>query len=172
MKNRVYIALMLAALCITVFSGCASEPAQIQPAAELPTEPEQVGVIFDHAYMRGNSTTLVDAKMNFGEGAVPEDQAPSHTMRVDAETFIENDSVPLAPAPETEQLLTKEEARDIALNHAGLAVSDVTALRVEFDRDDGRREYEVEFRNGFYEYDYEINALTGEIHKSEIEVAD
>ena len=110
--------------------------------------------------------------MNFGEGVVPEDQAPSHTMRVDADIVIENDSVPLASAPAAEQLLTKEEARDIALKHAGLAVTDVTALRVEFDRDDGRCEYEVEFRNGFYEYDYEINALTGEIHKSEIEVAD
>ena len=47
--------------------------------------------------------------------------------------------------------------------HAGLAAGDVYGLKTERDRDNGVTVYEVEFKAGGYEYDYEINASTGEI---------
>lgn len=59
--------------------------------------------------------------------------------------------------------LTADEAKAIALNHAGLTENQVTGLRAEYDVDDGIPEYEVEFRQGKTEYDYEIHAETGEI---------
>lgn len=68
-----------------------------------------------------------------------------------------------APAQSAEKRLTSEEVRDIALNHAGLSANDVKGLRVEFDYDDGRPEYDVDFRSGGYEYEYEIHAETGDI---------
>ena len=57
----------------------------------------------------------------------------------------------------------KARAKEIALDHAGLTYSDVSFVRVELDWDDGRPEYEVEFYAGNKEYDYDIDALTGEI---------
>ena len=36
-------------------------------------------------------------------------------------------------------------------------------LKAELDKEDGIMVYEVEFRYGHYEYDYEINAKTGAI---------
>ena len=54
-------------------------------------------------------------------------------------------------------------AKEIALNHAGLSSSAVTFVRSNLDWDDGRAEYEVEFYAGGKEYDYDIDALTGEI---------
>ena len=54
-------------------------------------------------------------------------------------------------------------AQSIALGHAGLAAGDVYGLKTERDRDNGVTVYEVEFKAGGYEYDYEINASTGEI---------
>lgn len=69
-------------------------------------------------------------------------------------------SVPTQPAAGK---LTADEAKDIALNHAGLTEDQVTGLRTEYDVDDGIPEYEVEFRRGKTEYDYEIHAETGEI---------
>ena len=54
-------------------------------------------------------------------------------------------------------------AKEIALNHAGVSASNATFLRVQMDRDNGRMEYEVEFWSGSTEYDYDIDALTGEI---------
>lgn len=51
-----------------------------------------------------------------------------------------------------------EAARAAALRHAGLSAQQVTQLEVEADSDDGRRVYEVEFRCGEKEYEYEIAA--------------
>ena len=56
-----------------------------------------------------------------------------------------------------------QQAKNIALNHAGLSQSDVTFVRAQLDYDDGRAEYEVEFWKDNTEYDYEIDAVTGAI---------
>ena len=60
--------------------------------------------------------------------------------------------------------VTEEQAREAALSHAGLTADQVTFVRSELDRDDGRLMYDVEFYTSDYkEYDYEIDAATGEI---------
>ena len=60
--------------------------------------------------------------------------------------------------------VTEEQARETALSHAGLTADQVTFVRSELDRDDGRLMYDVEFYTSDYkEYDYEIDASTGEI---------
>lgn len=58
-------------------------------------------------------------------------------------------------------------AKQAALNHAGLSAADVTFLEAEYDYDDGRMVYEVDFRSAGQEYEYEVDALTGEIIKYE-----
>ena len=60
--------------------------------------------------------------------------------------------------------VTEEQAREAALSHAGLTADQVTFVRSKLDRDDGRLMYDVEFYTSDYkEYDYEIDASTGEI---------
>lgn len=59
--------------------------------------------------------------------------------------------------------ITKEEARDVAINDAKLSLDNVTLIKVDFDYDNGIAVYEVEFINNNLEYDYEINAITKEI---------
>ena len=54
-------------------------------------------------------------------------------------------------------------AQSIALSAAGLTAGQVSRLRCHLERDDGRWEYQVEFRSGSMEYEYEIDALTGSI---------
>ena len=89
-------------------------------------------------------------------------------------TAIEEPAAPLAPVsqaitpapaaqPAQAQRITKEEAIAIALNDAGFTADQVTRLHAEFDYDDGRPEYDVDFRQGRYEYDYEIHAESGKI---------
>ena len=63
----------------------------------------------------------------------------------------------------TGSYIGESRAKEIALNHAGISASDATFLRVQKDWDNGRMEYEVEFWSGTTEYDYDIDALTGEI---------
>lgn len=70
-----------------------------------------------------------------------------------------------APAEpvQTARKITAEQAEAIALAHVGLGCADVTGLRTQYDLDDGVPEYEVEFRSGRLEYDFEIHAETGAI---------
>lgn len=62
-----------------------------------------------------------------------------------------------------------EKAVEIALADAGFAAADVTITGTEFDFDDGRAEYEIEFIMGDKEYQYEMDATTGDILGQEIE---
>ena len=56
-----------------------------------------------------------------------------------------------------------------ALKHAGLASNDVQVLKNKLDWDDGVQEYEIEFYSGNTEYDYTVNAQTGEIRSYDAE---
>ena len=59
--------------------------------------------------------------------------------------------------------ITEAEAQAIALEHAGLTEADISRLEVRKDFDDGRQEYDVEFHADRLEYEYEIDAVTGNI---------
>lgn len=66
--------------------------------------------------------------------------------------------------------LTRQEAIDIALKHAGFKRSEVINLTAELDQEMLRSEWEVEFNKDNFEYSYDINATTGEIIKSDKEL--
>ncbi len=68
--------------------------------------------------------------------------------------------------------ITEAKAKDIALKHANLTADKVTELEIELDTDDAVTHYDVDFKANGYEYDYEIQAETGEILKSEKEIDD
>ena len=79
---------------------------------------------------------------------------------------------PEAPAPEAPAYIGVEAAKEIALAHAGVALADVRFEEAEFDFDDGRAVYELDFRFGQYEFEYEIDALSGKILDFEKEIDD
>lgn len=56
-----------------------------------------------------------------------------------------------------------DRAKAIALEHAGISSSDAVFTKAKLDTDDGIRTYEIEFVSGDREYEYEINASTGEL---------
>lgn len=62
--------------------------------------------------------------------------------------------------------ITAERAQQIALAECP---SGSTVYKCQFDWDDGRAEYEVEIRNGWTEYDFEIDAVTGTILSRDID---
>ena len=65
--------------------------------------------------------------------------------------------------------LTTEEAQAIVLEHAGFPAEDVQWLRTEFEMDDRMPQYEVQFRQGSLEYEYEIHGETGEILSMDVD---
>ena len=68
--------------------------------------------------------------------------------------------------------LTVEQAKEIALEHAGVAAEDARWDEREYDIDNGQHLYELEFKAGGMEYSYDIDALSGEIKKAEKERID
>ena len=63
--------------------------------------------------------------------------------------------------------ISRDKAKSIALNDAGLKESKVRQLEVELDKEDNK--YEVDFEYNGKEYSYEINATTGKIIDKEVE---
>lgn len=88
-------------------------------------------------------------------------QSQAETQAVtDAPSDAVTETVTQAPS---DTKISEEKAKSIALEHAGFKESEVKFLHVELDYDDGVLRYEVDFRQGNYEYDYDIDANTGKI---------
>ncbi len=67
----------------------------------------------------------------------------------------------------------EEAAKEAALSHAGLESTDVLSMRVKRERDDGRMIYDVEFyTNSGGEYDYKIDAMSGDVLSYDYELDD
>ena len=67
------------------------------------------------------------------------------------------------PAPASAEEITVDQAKEIAITHAGIAAADANFLKTEKDTDDGVTQYEIEFIVGDMEYEYKIDAVSGEI---------
>ena len=65
--------------------------------------------------------------------------------------------------------ISADKAKAIAFGHAGVSAGQVRDLSVEYD-DDGV--YEIDFKVGNMEYDYEIGAVDGSIRKANVEQDD
>ncbi|MDR2356229.1 MAG: PepSY domain-containing protein [Clostridiales Family XIII bacterium] len=77
-------------------------------------------------------------------------------------------SQPAGPADAASSVdIGEAKAKEIALAHAGLKEADVVFVRVHSDYDNGRREYELSFYSGNVEYDYDIDAASGEIRSAD-----
>ena len=84
---------------------------------------------------------------------------PSETMK------------PTAPSGAVQDI-GHAKAKSIALNHAGVSENEAYDMEIELDDEDGTLVYEVEFKSGNMEYDYEIDAASGAIFKHEAEIDD
>lgn len=63
----------------------------------------------------------------------------------------------------------KENAKKFAFAEFGVSADDASLVKVEIDREDGRRVYEIEFFVGNVEYSCTIDAATGAVLEREVE---
>ncbi|MDE7207602.1 MAG: PepSY domain-containing protein, partial [Lachnospiraceae bacterium] len=66
-------------------------------------------------------------------------------------------------------LITKAEAKAVALRDAGVSEAEASALRARLEFDDGRFQYEVDFYNNGTTYEYSIQAKDGDIIARDVE---
>ena len=91
-------------------------------------------------------------------------KGPANVLAVPAEP-----PRPDPPVPSSAADIGPDRAAAIALADAGVARADAAGLRVKADSDDGVALYEVEFRAGGSEYEYDVRASDGAILKAERE---
>lgn len=96
---------------------------------------------------------------------LPKEALPAETAETsNTPDTSASDAVTLTVDTSSNELIGEEKAKEIALAHAGIAADNAKFVKSGLDRDDGRRVYDVEFYSEDYtEYDYDIDALTGEI---------
>ena len=115
----------------------------------------------------GRNGEEIEYKIDAYSGAVIE------TKREAADDDEASEARPAKPAqPGTAQDIGHAKAKSIALNHAGVDANTVYDMNIQLDVEDGTIIYEVEFKSGNREYDYEIDAATGAILHHETEIDD
>lgn len=69
------------------------------------------------------------------------------------------------------KFISKDKAKAVAFERAGVKAKDVTRLQIELDYDDDRRiwEYEIDFQVGKMKYEISVNAVIGTITAFEME---
>jgi len=65
--------------------------------------------------------------------------------------------------------VTEAQAIQTAMQHAGLSSSQITRQKCRLDYEHGRLVYEIDLHVGRMEYEYDIDANTGEILKYEVD---
>lgn len=101
------------------------------------------------------------------EATTQDTATPTVTTQAEANTAAVTATPSASAAPSG--TVTEDEAKQTALQDAGLAEADVTNLLVKSGIDDGVQEYEVNFYANGYEYDYDIDAATGAIRSKDME---
>lgn len=84
------------------------------------------------------------------------------------EAIVEEEAVVVVPDNAVD-VITKADAKDIALNDAGVLEADAKQLQVTENKLDGVPVYEVDFTFDGVEYDYVIDAETGAILETVVE---
>ena len=101
----------------------------------------------NNSYESSTTTSLNNSSENTNSNTINTNNIPYST----------NQNLP------TQNTISSDEAKNIALQHANLTDNQVTFIKVSKDYDDGIHIYEVEFHYNNREYNYDINAINGTI---------
>lgn len=137
-------------------------------------------IALQHAGVSASNAVFVKAEREYDDGRLTYDvdfyagnkeydyeilAADGTILSYDAD--IEGYRIPSSTSTSSSGYISVERAKEIALQHAGLSSSGVNFDKAEFDHDDGRAEYEIEFHHNFREYEYTIDAASGTILEAE-----
>lgn len=152
------------------------EPAQQPPSAG---EEAAKNAAFAHAGVSAADAASVRCKLDWDDGRQIYDiefwvGGTEYDYEIDASTNAVLEAQQERSGHHTEAsaqqpggFIGEEAAKNAALSHAGVSAANAGSIKCELDEDDGLWVYEIEFRAGGVEYDYEINASDGTVLKAE-----
>lgn len=162
-----------------------STPVATPPASSTPTTPSTTGYIGEEQARRiafsnagvsssdiTSSSSEMDQKMNRIVYKLEfETLTTEYDYYVDALTgdilHVEVENKSNSQNTSSQNRIGVEQAKSIALQHAGVSASAAHDLEVDLD-DDGRH-YDVEWEVGEYSYEYEIDAFSGAVLKAKVD---
>lgn len=115
------------------------------------------------------STQEYEYEINAATGAIEDKSIESLKKNTDKKQSKTTDTV---KASNSATYIGINKAKSKAVDHAGLSISSVTFSKAKLDTDDGRTVYEIEFFKDGIEYEYEIDASSGEILEYDVEQDD
>ena len=137
-------------------------------------------IALQHAGVSASNAVFVKAEREYDDGRLTYDVdfyagnkeydyeiLASNGTILSYDADIEGYRIPSSTSTSSSGYISVERAKEIALQHAGLSSSGVNFDKAEFDHDDGRAEYEIEFHHNFREYEYTIDAASGTILEAE-----
>ena len=165
MKKSIFVLCALLALC---FCAAALADVTLEQAKEIALQ---------HANVSAEHALFTKAHMDYDDGREVYDiefyvGGTEYEFDIDAATgavteySVENHGTGILGG--TSQV-TEEQAKQIALAHAGFKAEDVTFVKSKLDRDDGRDVYEIEFIANNLKYEYDIDAASGRIREFDID---
>ena len=134
------------------------------------TRSEARDLALDNAGVSAEQATFTKSKLDYEDGVLVyeiefvTDQS-AYEYEIDAATgeILERSVETRASGASGAKAIDLSEAKRIALRHAGLTEGEVTFSEAKREKDDGEDKFEIEFRKGNIEYEYEIDAATGSI---------
>lgn len=188
MKKNVVLAMSAAALTAALLIGCGNSGSdenavvpQVGSAAQTSTEnyigeEKATAIALKDAGQKESDTSALQVYLD-------EDQDGNDPAAYDVEFFVGDaeydyeidaasgdilsrdvdESGTMTQQNINNDYIGKTTAKRIALKDAGVKRSDAHGMHVALDTDDGSTVFDVEFYSGTTEYDYEIDAKSGEI---------
>ena len=167
------IAAALAALTVALFTACANDGqlAYIGDEAARTAALTGAGLSADAVTFLGTELASRDGTEYYLVSFTSGDSRYESQVDALSGVVLQTESAPLAQSASSpaEGSITAGDAKAKALAHAGLAETDVTFIKAELDRDDGRVEYEGKIVYGGMEYEFEIDGHSGAIRNWEAE---
>ncbi len=99
-----------------------------------------------------------EAKLDAKNGKVIYTDFPIETTNNDIDNSTTSDSTNIK-----EEEITLEEAKKITLNYINLNEENITLVKAQEEYEDGKKYYEIEWKDQTYEYEFEISK-NGEIY--------
>lgn len=162
----------------TTSAGTTQNSAASPSADKTITAEEAKAAALKHAGLNASEVTFTKAELDYDDGIAEYDiefnsEANEYEYEINAATGMvikySKEALDLPAMKNFQSTITLEEAKTAALKYAGLTDSEVKFTKTELDHDDGVPEYKIKFKYDRKEYEFKIDAYSGEILKVEID---